>query len=179
MQKVLCALYVFIYLFLLTLCGCQSSSVQKQKSLVTDFSADFCAEYNDMKLKGSVVSDRHGLIGINITSPDTIAGLSVNYKGGETELKRDSLICSADEAYLPSGSFPNLIKNILKGISDGRAELSAQNGESSFYNLKTDNGTCIITADKSGNIAEAKIENEKFYIQFSEPKFLENKDSTK
>ena len=112
MQKVLSALYVFIFLFLFTLCGCQSSSVQKQKSLVTDFSADFCAEYNDMKLKGSVVSNRQGVIGINITSPDTIAGISVNYKDGEAELKRDSLICSADEAYLPSSSFPNLLKNI-------------------------------------------------------------------
>ena len=174
MQKVLSALYVFIFLFLFTLCGCQSSSVQKQKSLVTDFSADFCAEYNDMKLKGSVVSNRQGVIGINITSPDTIAGISVNYKDGEAELKRDSLICSADEAYLPSSSFPNLLKNILRGVSDGRAELSTQNDESSCYNLKIDNGICIITADKSGNIAEAKIENEKFYIRFSKQKSLEN-----
>ena len=83
-----------------------------------------------MKLKGSVVSNRQGVIGINITSPDTIAGISVNYKDGEAELKRDSLICSADEAYLPSSSFPNLLKNILRGVSDGRAELSTQNYES-------------------------------------------------
>lgn len=174
MQKVLSAIYVFIFLCLSTLCGCQNSVDQEQKSLVIDFSAEFCAEYNDMKLKGSVASNRQGVIGVNITYPDTIAGISVNYKNGETELKRDNLICSADEAYLPDSSFPNLLKDILRGIADGRTELSTQNSEGSCYNLKTDNGTCIITADKLGYIIDAKIENEKFYIQFSEPKFPES-----
>ena len=31
------------------------------------------------------------------------------------------MICSADEAYIPESSFPNITKEILYGIADGRA----------------------------------------------------------
>lgn len=31
------------------------------------------------------------------------------------------MICSADEAYIPESSFPNITKDILYGIADGRA----------------------------------------------------------
>lgn len=33
------------------------------------------------------------------------------------------MICSADEAYIPESSFPNITKEILYGIADGRAVL--------------------------------------------------------
>ena len=124
-KRVLTALCVF---FIFTLCGCGSTG----RPAVTDFSADFAANYMDMELKGRLSADRRGLLSVELTSPDDLSGVMIAYKNGEAELKRDGLICTADEAYLPDGSFTSLIKSALlpvnsdpEGFGSGRHELES------------------------------------------------------
>lgn len=167
-HKALKSLYILIFALVFLFCGCQNGGQSKSKSLGTDFSADFCAEYHGLEVGGSVTANRQGVIGINISSPQTIEGISVSYKNGDVELRRDSMICSADEAYLPDTSFPSLLKDILDGISDGRAVLTTENSDCDCYNLKIENEPCIITADKNGRIINAKITNNDLYIEFSD-----------
>ena len=113
-KKVLNALCVF-FVFMTVLCGCDSTN---GKGAITEFSADFTANYRDMELSGKVTADRRGLLNLELGSPETLSGLAVSYKNGETVLKRDDLICTADEAYLPGNSFPALLKSALKALGD-------------------------------------------------------------
>lgn len=172
MHRVLKSLYVFIFLPVLLICGCQKGSASQ--SLKTDFSADFCAEYRQTEIAGSICTNRQGVVSIAISKPETLDGLSVSYKNGELLLRRDSLICSADEAYLPSDSFPDLLKRLLDGIADGRAVVSSQNDSTVCYNLKIGNEVCIVTADKSGKMLDADISGKEFYIKFSNLELLAN-----
>ena len=174
MHKVFKSLYVFIFVMVLLFCGCQNKDDDKSRTLKTDFSADFCAEYHGMEIEGNISANRQGVIGLHISSPQTIEGLNLSYKNGEVELKRDNMICSADEAYLPCTSFPCLLKNILTGIADGRAVLSTENSDINCYNLKIENQPCIITADKEGKIIDARINGKDFYIEFSNLSLLTN-----
>ena len=113
-KKVLNALCVF-FVFMIVLCGCDSPN---GKGVITEFSADFTASYRDMELSGKVMADRRGLLNIELGSPETLSGLAVSYKNGETVLKRDDLICTADEAYLPGNSFPALLKSALEALGN-------------------------------------------------------------
>ena len=45
------------------------------------------------------------------------------------------MICSADEAYIPESSFPNITKEILYGIADGRAVFEGKCEDVCTYRL--------------------------------------------
>ena len=161
-------LYVFLLLPLIIFSGC--SKVQETK-LITSFTANYQAEYNGMNVSGSITTNGQSLTNINITNPETVSGLNINYKGNEMHITRESLICSADEAYLPQKSFPSLLKSIIDALSQGRFEKVSEN----TYSLDTDSGRCELTADKSGFIKVAEIKECEFKISFSENKSVDSK----
>lgn len=165
-KRVLKALYVFSFLLILLFSGCQTKN--EPADIVTDFSANFKSSYRDAEYSGSISTNRQGVAYISISSPKELDGLSFEYKNGELEMSRESLICSADEAYLPQKSFPSLVKLILDGISQGRTNLSSQSDNVCTYNLKTDSGNCVIVTDKDGKIISAEIKNAELKIEFSE-----------
>lgn len=171
-KRVLNTLYVFSFLLILLFSGCQSNN--EPADIVTDFSANFKSSYRDAEYSGSISTNRQGVAYISISSPEELDGISFGYKNGELEMSRENLICSADEAYLPQKSFPSLVKSILDGISQGRAKLSTQSDSVCTYNLKTDNGDCVITTDKDGEIMGAEIKNAELNIEFSEIKADKN-----
>jgi hypothetical protein len=129
-KRVLTALCVF---FFILLCGCGTTG----KSAVTDFAADFTADYRELELSGKISADRRGIVNIEIKTPDTLNGIKIVYKNGETELKRDSLSCTADEAYIPETGFPSLLKSALTAF------VNAVINE----NAKPDNGSMALEKD--------------------------------
>ena len=167
-MKTLCVLFL-LPVFLLCSCSAESGD---NKQVNSRFSADFQAEYKEMTIKGSLSSAGRGVMNLNVAYPQTLSGLNVNYKNSEMLICRDSLECSADEAYLPSDSFPNTVYLILTGIADGRQEFESKN-EYNTYNLKTSLGNCIISVDEQGNIVKAEISKTKFSITFSNVKAIQ------
>ena len=153
-NKVLKTLCVFFLMPVFIFCGCESG--KEEKSLVTDFTADFSSTYRESDVRGSVSTNRQGVISIRITYPETVDGLNISYKDSQMEISRETLICSADEAYLPQRSFPSQLKLILNGMSDGRATLVSQNDDENIYNLQTELGNCKITSDKEGRINDKR-----------------------
>ena len=153
---------------------CSCNQVEKA-NLLTSFSANFTAEYNSMNISGNVTTNNEAVTNISITSPETISGLNINYKGSEMQISRETLICSADEAYLPQESFPSILKSILKAVSEGRTSLISQEDNSSTYSVNTNLGNCEIKADKGGNIKQASIREYKFRIMFTENKSVDSK----
>lgn len=144
-KKVLRALCVFFILIILNGCG------NGNKAAVTDFSADFTAVYKDMELGGKLTADRRGILSIELDSPDTLDGIVISYKSGETELKKDELICTADEAFIPKSGFPSLLKTALKALNDEIyiKKSAPKNGK---YELGADDEKIEIITDENGFI---------------------------
>ncbi len=153
-NRVLNALCVFFILPVI-LCGCGKD----RESVVTDFTADFTAEYRAMSLSGKLTSDRRGLFNIEITSPDTLGGIGINIKNGVTELKKGELSCTADEAYLPQSSFPSLMKTALEALSDEVVNngVSPKNGKIA---VEKNGRTFEIFTDGNGYITKITLSGE-------------------
>jgi hypothetical protein len=160
-------LYVFLLLPLIIFNGC--SKVQETK-LITSFTANYQAEYSGLNVSGSITTNGQSLTNINITNPETVSGLNINYKGNEMHITRESLICSADEAYLPQKSFPSLVKSIIDSLSQGRFEKVSEN----TYSLDTDSGRCELNSDEDGYINQAQIKDCELKITFSEIKTVDS-----
>lgn len=152
--KFLTALCVFFLLPIFVLTGCgeqqQNHKFAESADLTADFSSDFTARYKDMELKGHISSSRQKMINVQITSPPSLSGLEFGYKSSEMHIKRDDMICSADEAYIPQGSFPSIIKEVFSGIADGRAVQKKRDSGVATYELKTSQGSATIMADNQG-----------------------------
>lgn len=157
-RKALSALCVF-FIFLIS--GC---AADRGNSPLTDFSADFTAEFNGMSLSGNITADRRGLLCMEIKTPETLSGLTISCKDGETELKRDELICTADEAYLPQSSLPSRLKAALSALSSSIEDKKTkpQNGcyllpDYEIYTDKSGSITRITSADGSMDIEFNKL----------------------
>ena len=150
-KKVLNALCVF-FVFMIVLCGCDSPN---GKGVITEFSADFTASYRDLELNGKVTADRRGLLNIELGSPETLSGLALSYKNGETALKRDDLICTADEAYLPGNSFPALLKSALNALGDSDAK-----PKSGSLVIENDGRAYEYNLDENGQIKKLTVNGE-------------------
>ena len=117
-RKILIALCVLFVMPVFAITGCDE--VQENLTPKSSFIADFSCEYRKMNITGKLSASGKKLINISLDSPNTVSGLSVTYKGSDIEISRENMICSADEAYLPESSFPNITKEILYGIAEGR-----------------------------------------------------------
>ena len=116
-RKILITLCVLFVMPVFVITGCDE--VQENLSPKSSFIADFSCEYRKMNITGKLSASGKKLINISFDSPNTVSGLSVTYKGSDLEISRENMICSADEAYIPESSFPNITKEILYGIADG------------------------------------------------------------
>lgn len=140
MLKLLC---VFFSVLTVLLCGCGK---HHPVLLCADFKADFVAKYKGMSLSGQLTHTRQGVCSIDIRSPDTLRGLSLRSRSGELILSQGSAAATADEGYLPAGSFPSLMGEILGNIAAGRYTEREKNTFSQSLSC----GECLFTADDSG-----------------------------
>ncbi len=163
--KILRALCVFFLLPVFVLTGCGDKPVTMDVS--ADFSSDFTAWYKKMEIKGHLCSNRQKMININIDSPKSLCGLEVSYKSSELHITRDDMICSADEAYIPECSFPNLLKSILSAVSDGGAVFKSSDGQQNTYDLNTAFGNAVLSTDSSGRLLKAELADKEFKIEFA------------
>lgn len=168
--KVLCVFFLLPVLFL-TGCGLGNNFSKHgndtdKSDIMTDFSADFTAQYREMKIKGHMSCNRQKMVNISINSPESLSGLELNYKSSQMQIIRDNMICSADEAYIPEKSFPNILRAVIFGVSDGRAVFKSEKDNQNTYDLKTGFGNADITADSDGRLLGARLDGEQFEIKF-------------
>lgn len=165
--KILCVFFVLPF-FILS--GCES--VEVDNSLKTDFSADFNATYRGSEYKGKISTNRQGVLSIEITYPQTIEGLSVRYYSGEMHILRENLDSSADEAYLPSASFPSVMKSVFDGINSDRATIVSISEEECERTLKVSMGNSVIKS-RENVIEQIEIEAIDFCINFINVNLIE------
>ena len=149
MTKSLKALCVLFFMLLL-LSGCTKG---KHARIVTDFTADFNADYRGREICGSLTYNRQGRMNLRLCSPESLDGLSVGYCDGELRLSKDGLQCTADEAYLPYSSFPAVLKDLLSEIctaeENGKLVFSGEKAEIGEWTLETDSEGCLISLKSS------------------------------
>lgn len=156
-------LCVFFVLYIIILGGCKNNHSRVQPNPA--FKAAFIAEYRDLSIKGRVVSTRQGNFNLTVSQPKTLEGLEYGFKNGTVSLGRQNVSCTADEAYLPSSAFPEQLREILKGIADGRAVFESENNGQLFYRLDCC-GECKITTGSDGMIKQISRSNPKLSISF-------------
>lgn len=161
----LCALFVLPAFIMI---GCDTT--EKIDELKADFSADFSCEYRKMDISGSLSCNGQKLMNITFDLPETISGLSVSYKGSDMEISRENLICSADEAYIPESSFPNITHQIFCGITDGRAVFKGKCKNVCTYSMTTSWGDAVITSDSKGFVYKISLEKEDYILTLSDAK---------
>lgn len=136
------ALYALIIFCVFLLTGCSGS--EKQPAFVSEFSADFSGNFRSLRLSGTLTAGSGGMLSVNITEPDTLSGLQTDIRGGTLILRRDSLICTADEAYLPDSGFVSILQSCFDAARDMTAD------ENGSLSLTTRLGSCEFLLDGEG-----------------------------
>ena len=158
--RALCVLFIF----LISLAGCEKT--EAKPTIITDFTADFTADFNDLSIDGKITVNRQGMFNLSISSPETINGLEIGYKGSVLSLGRDGLLCTADEAYLPDTAFSNIIKKVFESLNHEEAN-SALIISDNKITVPSPVGKSEITIDSEGKILSLKCEDSKLSIAFS------------
>ncbi len=163
--NLLCA---FLAVAAVLLCGCggeKSAGANPELS----FQADFTAEYRGLGLKGSLTSLRQGVCSMRFRSPDTLDGLGISFKNGETSLQRGGAAATADEGYLPCNAFPALLKELLRAAATG----DAVKAEDNSYTYKLTAGESVLVTDENGLPQSAEIPSAELSVEFLNSKPLE------
>ena len=142
-RKILIALCVLFVMPVFIITGCDE--MQENLTPKSSFIADFSCEYRK-------------------------SGLSVTYKGSDLEISRENMICSADEAYLPESSFPNITKEILYGIADGRAVFEGKCEDVCTYRLDSAFGEAVVSTNSKGCISKISVDGEDYEMVLSDVK---------
>lgn len=139
-----------LYAFFICVCLCSCGASPRGIIPVTEFTADFAGSFNGVPVGGTVSSRPPNLLDISFTSPDSMENFSARIKGSTLTLKRGELVCTADEAYLPCGSLPSLLRGCLKEAANAQASpdgvISVSYGGST-YTLTTDPDGRLLTID--------------------------------
>ena len=159
--KILNLLCVFFSVLAVLLCGCEHG--EEDTAVNTDFMADFTAEYNNIKLGGSVINTRQDYFAAEISSPETLAGLSAKYEGGVLSLTRNGVGATADEAFMPSDSLFSIMHEILREAGEGKG-IAESDGA---LKLPLSCGKAEMTLGKSGFPLSAEIPARGFSVTFS------------
>ena len=155
LTRTLCVFFCALFL----LCGCEA-----EKPPVTDFAADFSAAYRGMTIEGTLSRSRQGRLTLQLTKPATLEGLRVSYQSGELQLGRDRMLCTADEAYLPSDAFPALMKSALDALDNAAPERE--------LNLKAACGDVQITTDENGMPTALDCPEKELRVRFSDGRVI-------
>ena len=167
-RKILIALCVLFVMPVFIITGCDE--MQENLTPKSSFIADFSCEYRKMNITGQLSVSGKKLINISLDSPNTVSGLSVTYKGSDLEISRENMICSADEAYLPESSFPNITKEILYGIADGRAVFAGKCEDVCTYRLDSAFGEAVVSTNSKGCISKISVDGEDYEMVLSDVK---------
>ena len=162
MAKRIITLCVF---FCMLLCGCAGHG-GSQGEVCADFQADFTAAYNGLNFGGTLLHTRQGNTDLRFTRPETLRDLELAYQNGELRLSRMQAACTADEGYLPDISFPSMLRQVLKGMADGRAQLVKEEDDSRIYTLQTSHGSCEIKTNAEGLPQALALQHPKLLVEF-------------
>lgn len=155
------------------LSACNNSLENNNERPVMEFKSKMEINSEKMNVSANIFRDKVGNMQIEFTSPETLAGLKINYSDSESSVEKDDLLYKTNELVFPSFSD---VTSVLEAIS-----YVAENAdESPFYKDtkemafigKISSGKFELRADrKTGLISEIKI-GEKTTVKFCDQEKL-------
>lgn len=142
--------------------GCEK---QKQIEPKTVFNADFTLYYNEMQIKGELISNNDNSVVINVSSPETLKGLKVSAKDGNFEAIYNGIKVSYTKNDLPDGAFFKLILISLQKITQTDSALFEKVNDKYQAIEKSDLGDIKITLTEDFYIEKIEIPNQSFNLK--------------
>lgn len=144
--------------------GCQKST---QIELKNEFDSEFSLLYNDVQIKGDLLSDSNGIV-IKVNSPKALAGLEIQAKEDIYNASFNGINISYSKEDLPDGVFFKMIVISLSQLMNSQ-ELEFQREEDEYFATDScDLGEIKITADKSCFVKKIEIANQNFHLNLKQ-----------
>ena len=136
MKQILSLTICLILLFSLSACG-------EPPTVENNFTVSFTVSRNNTDYAGTL-SQKDGVLYIQMSEPYTVKGMAYCYRGGELSLSYGGLGTKASCDYLPDDSIPGALFEALTYLSQA-TYTESKDGEDSF-NLPTPYGNATLTA---------------------------------
>ena len=116
-------------------------------------------KYDGMDIEAKIVRKALNLYSVEILSPETLKGMTVDYDGEEFIFKYMGLSFKSYPAALPDESFLKALFGSFNEISIGDKVTVRQSGNTFIADGTTDYGGFEIAMDTAGNLKEIKIKD--------------------
>lgn len=126
----------------MTLTGCKSVSTVEQQPVVLGFSCDMAGSYRGTEVAGKLTRSALGMLTVELTKPEHLAGMSMAWDGETVQIKMAGLSVPVDPALLPESGLGASILDALDTVvrdrqmaNDGTVNGTGENGA---FTLKVD-----------------------------------------
>ncbi len=141
-----------ISFFIVILSGCGK---QSQTKPVSNFTANAQIQTKDTEYSAVVTSSTGQNILIEVTSPDTLCGVTYQYTSSTLYIEYDGLKCTTNSDYLPSYSPFEVIIDTLLSLSYTQLNLKQTDGDVVIYTGSSDNGDFTLYVDQNTGFINA------------------------
>ncbi len=141
-----------ISFFVVTLCSCKVYSPAKP---VCYFTANAQIKTGDISFDAVVTSAQGKNIVVEVTSPDTLKGLTYTYTNDTLYIEYDGLKCTTNSDYLLSHSPVQVVIDTLLSLSYAEPEFVQTDGDSSYYTGVSQSGKFTLCTESSTGFIES------------------------
>ena len=135
-----------ISFFIATLCSCETVIPVKP---VCYFTADAQIKSGDITYDAVVTSAQGQNIVIELTSPDTLKGVTYTHANDTMYIEYDGLKCTTNADYLPSCSPVQIVIDTLLSLCYTEPEFVQTDGDLNTYTAVSQNGKFTLYTDSS------------------------------
>lgn len=137
--------------------GCSSPGENHSAQLPVKFESDFNADYGNLRLGGHIARHETGIYTVTITSPESLAGVRLDYVGGKITASLNGISFEAQTDNLPAAGF---IKNVTSAIDTACGSPTVTVTKADGFNRYCVMDSCIILQEQqSGHITSLTIES--------------------
>lgn len=168
-RRLILPLCLMLILSLLMMPGCKQAASKGQPA-VTGFECDADVNYKDMNVKGHLKRQAEGTLTMEVTEPETLKGLSMEWNGETISIKLYGFSFGVNPEQIPESALGKSILNTLDDALKAKDTASAAKGEDGTAKLEGDseNGAFELYFDpSSGALLELKIPDLDLDAKFS------------
>lgn len=150
-----------------TLAACKIGSSVDQNDIITNFTAKMSVNIDDKQYDCDISRTDGNITKIIITSPDTVSGLTYEYRGEGYTISYNDKVAEGDYPYLPDSSFSEILTDILSSVSSGNSlGKSYSVSGSSCFDGECESGDFKVTVSNDTGFIQ-KIEAKDYKIEYT------------
>lgn len=148
---------------LMALAGCKAVPTTGQQPVMLGFACDMAGTYRETQVEGKLTRSAVGMLTIELTKPDHLAGMTMEWDGQSVQLKMSGLSVPVDPSLLPESG---LGASILDALDT--AVLNKQMANDGTVNGTGDNGAFTMKVDpENGYLQSLSVPELQLDLTFS------------